>query len=101
MTRECIVTLVVPTYGRDALNQLVKTGTEQIPVYCQIESVSQSEWSAAGINGLKAEYKVTVWADEYRNAVSAILDEVRYSIYRTFQRSEDMIELYLTRKAGV
>lgn len=101
MTRECIVTLEVPTYGRDALNQLVKTGTEQIPVYCQIESVSQSEWSAAGINGLKAEYKVTVWADEYRNAVSAILDEVRYSIYRTFQSSEDMIELYLTRKAGV
>lgn len=101
MTRECIVTLEVPTYGRDALNQLVKTGTEQIPVYCQIESVSQSEWSAAGINGLKAEYKVTVWADEYRNAVSVILDEVRYSIYRTFQRSEDMIELYLTRKAGV
>lgn len=101
MTRECIVTLEVPTYGRDALNQLVKTGTEQIPVYCQIESVSQSEWSAAGINGLKAEYKVTVWADEYRNAVSAILDEVRYSIYRTFQSSEDMIELYLTRKAGI
>lgn len=101
MTRECIVTLEVPTYGRDALNQLVKTGTEQIPVYCQIESVSQSEWSAAGINGLKAEYKVTVWADEYRNAVTAILDEVRYSIYRTFQSSEDMIELYLTRKAGV
>lgn len=101
MTRECIVTLEVPTYGRDALNQLVKTGTEQIPVYCQIESVSQSEWSAAGINGLKAEYKVTVWADEHRNAVSAILDGVRYSIYRTFQRSEDMIELYLTRKAGV
>ena len=97
MTRECIVTLEVPTYGRDALNQIVKTGTEQIPVYCQIESVSQSEWSAAGINGLK----VTVWAEEYRNAVSAILDDVRYSIDRTVQRSEDMIELYLTRKAGV
>ena len=101
MTRECIVTLEVPTYGRDALNQIVKTGTEQTPVYCQIESVSQSEWSAAGINGLKAEYKLTVWTDEYRNAVTAILDGVRYSIYRTFQRSEDMIELYLTRKAGV
>lgn len=101
MTRECIVTLEVPTYGRDALNQLVKTGTEQIPVYCQIESVSQSEWSAAGINGLKAEYKLTVWTDEYRNAVTAILDGVRYSIYRTFQHSEDMIELYLTRKAGI
>lgn len=101
MTREGTVTLVVPTYGRDALKQLVKTGEELLPVFCQIESVSQSEWSAAGINGLKAEYKLTVWADEYRNATAAIVDEVRYSIYRTFQRSEDKIELYLTRKAGV
>ena len=101
MTREGTVTLVVPTYGRDALKQLVKTGEELLPVFCQIESVSQSEWSAAGINGLKAEYKVTVWADEYRNAATAILDGVRYSIYRTFQRSEDIMELYLTRKAGI
>ena len=101
MTRECIVTLEAPTYGRDALNQIVKTGTAQLPVYCQIESVSQSEWSAAGLNGLKAEWRVTVWADEYRGATAALLDGVRYSIYRTFQLSEDMIELYLTRKAGV
>lgn len=101
MTREGTVTLVVPTYGRDALKQLIKTGEELLPVFCQIESVIQSEWSAAGINGLKAEYKLTVWADEYRNATAAILDEVRYSIYRTFQPSEDKIELYLTRKAGV
>lgn len=101
MTREGIVTLEVPTYGRDALKQLVKTGEELLPIFCEIESVSQSEWSAAGINGLKAEYRVTVWADEYRNATAAILDGVRYSIYRTFQRSEDKIELYLTRKAGV
>ena len=100
MTREGTVTLVVPTYGRDALKQLVKTGEELLPVFCQIESVSQSEWSAAGINGLKAEYKVTLWADEYLNAATVILDGVRYSIYRTFQRSEDKIELYLTRKAG-
>ena len=101
MTREGTVTLVVPTYGRDALKQLVKTGEELLHVFCQMESVSQSEWSAAGINGLKAEYKLTVWADEYRNATAAIVDDVRYSIYRTFQRSEDKIELYLTRKAGV
>ena len=100
MTREGTVTLVVPTYGRDALKQLVKTDEELFPVFCEIESVSQSEWSAACINGLKAEYRVTVWSDEYRNATTAILDEVRYSIYRTFQRSEDKIELYLTRKVG-
>ena len=100
MTRDGTVTLVVPTYGRDDLKQFVKTGEELFTVFCEIESIGQTEWSSAGINGLKAEYRVTVWADEYRKATAAILDEVRYSIYRTFQPSEDKIELYLTRKVG-
>ena len=101
MTREGIVTLEIPVYGRDALGQFVKTGSELMEIFCEIGSVSQSEWASAGLNGLKSEYRVTVWADEYRNATAAILDGVRYSIYRTYQPSADKIELYLTRKAGV
>ena len=101
MTREGIVTLEVPTYGRDALEQYVKTGTESREVFCEIGSVTQSEWNAAGQMGLKPECRVTVWADEYADATAAVLDGVHYFIYRTYRPSGDKIELYLARKAGV
>lgn len=101
MTRETMVTLEVPVYRQDSLGQYVKAGSQQTTVFAEVTSASQSEWSAAGLAGLKAEWRVTVWADEYRGATAAILDGVRYSIYRTYQRSEDRMELYLTRKAGV
>lgn len=100
MTRETMVTLEVPVYRQDALGQYVKAGSEQTAVFAEVTSATKSEWSAAGLNGLKAEWRVTVWADEYRGATAAILDGVRYAIYRTYQSSADRIELYLTRKAG-
>ncbi|MCI7638223.1 MAG: phage head closure protein [Clostridiales bacterium] len=101
MTRDGVVTLEVPVYGRDALGQYVKTGTESREVFCEIGNITQSEWGAAGRMGLKPEYRVTVWADEYAGATKAILDGVPYAIYRTYQPSGDKIELYLTRRAGV
>lgn len=101
MTRDGVVTLEVPVYDRDAIGQYIKTGTESREVFCEIGSITQSEWGAAGHMGLKPEYRVTVWADEYAGAETAVLEGMRYAIYRTYQPSGDKIELYLTRRAGV
>lgn len=96
-----IVTLEIPRYKKDALNQYVPDGVTLQEVFCKVTSVTQSEWADAGRRGLKAEYRVTVWLDEYSGATAAIVDGVRYEIYRTYQSSADEIELYLGRKAGV
>ena len=49
---------------------------------------------------MKAAYCVTVWADEYNGEQTAVLDGVRYSIYRTYQPNTEEIELYLQQKVG-
>lgn len=101
MTHEGVVTLETPVYDRGPLGQFVQVGTESREVFCEIGSITQSEWSAAGQMGLKPEMRITIWADEYGGAEAAVLDGVRYSIYRTYQAGPDKIELYLTRKVGV
>ena len=94
------ITLEKQTFRTDALKQRVPDKPEQRTVFCRINSVSRSEWSSAAQSGLKAAYRVTVWADEYHGETVAILDDVRYGIYRTYQPNADEIELYLERKVG-
>lgn len=70
-------------------------------VYARVESVSASEFFDAGQNGLKPEYRFTVSAWEYGDEEELSYNGRLYSIYRTYRRSLDLIELYAERKVGV
>ena len=70
-------------------------------VFCEVESITQREFFAASQQGFKPEYKLTIWADEYNGELTAIYKDKTYKIYRTFSRTADKIELYITQKAGV
>lgn len=70
-------------------------------VYARAESVSASEFFDAGQNGLKPEYRFTVSAWEYGDEEELSYNGRLYSIYRTYRRSLDLIELYAERKVGV
>lgn len=95
------ITLEKPAYRMDALNQLVPDGVTSYTVFCSVKNVTRTEWADAAHLGMKATYCVTVWADEYGGETVAILDGVRYGIYRTYQPNPEEIELYLEQKAGV
>lgn len=95
------ITLEKPAYREDDLNQLVADGVTAQVVFCSVKNVTRTEWADAAQLGMKAAYCVTVWADEYSGENVAILDGVRYGIYRTYQPNSEEIELYLERKAGV
>lgn len=95
------ITLEKPAYREDALNQIVADGVLTQTVYCSVKNVSRTEWADAAQLGMKAAYCVTVWADEYSGENVAILDGVRYGIYRTYQPNPEEIELYLQQKTGV
>lgn len=79
-----------------------RTETEQeTEVWCSIESITQTEFFSAGQNRIRAEYKVTVSADEYDGQRIVELDGSRYGVYRTYRPGADDIELYLEAKAGL
>lgn len=95
------ITLEAPTYQQDGLNQFVQTGVTTREIFCAVENVHRAEWFAAAQAGMKAQYRVIIWADEYRGETVAILNGVRYSIYRTYRPNGEDMELYLEQKAGV
>lgn len=101
MDKTEIITLEAPKYKSDELKQQVPDGKTIRDIFCSVKSVTRSEWATAAQQGLKAAYCVTVWADEYEGETIAILNGIRYAVYRTYQPNSEDIELYLQQKAGV
>ena len=100
MDRSNIITLISSTYAADAIGQLVPVERTR-DVFCNLRSVTRSEWSAAGQLGLKPELTATMFAPDYEGEEIAEINGVRYGVYRTYRTRSDTIELYLERKAGV
>lgn len=99
MDKSSKAVLISCTYTEDAIGQRIATESRN-SVFCSVESVSRAEWNTAGQNGLKAEYKLTMFAPEYKGETVCELNGVRYGIYRTYLTKNDSIELYLERKTG-
>ena len=101
MDKSELIVLETPKYKADAIGQLIPDGVSTRQIFCRIQNVKRSEWAAAAHNGKRAAYCVTVWADEYQGEEVAVLNGVRYSIYRTYSPGGDELELYLEQKTGV
>lgn len=95
------ITLEAPKYKSDGISQLVKDSVTTRKIFCKIQNVKRYEWAAAANNGKRAAYCVTVWADEYKGEEIAILNGVRYGIYRTYSPNGEEVELYLEQKVGI
>ena len=100
MDRSKVLTLIGITYTADSIGQQVPKETRR-DVFCNLSSVSASEWFDAGRAGLNAEHPATMFAYDYKGETIAELDGVRYGVYRTYLGKNETIELYLERKAGV
>lgn len=100
MDRSSVLKLVAKTYTVDALNQQVPVETQRT-VYCNLSSVTRAEWATAGQMGLKPELVATMFAPDYQDEEIAILNGVTYSIYRTYIRKDEQVELYMERQTGV
>ena len=96
-----VICLERSTYREDALAQLVPDGTEVREIYCTLCRPTRTEWASAARLGLKSSYCAIVWADEYGGETTAVVDGVRYGIYRTYKPNSEEIELYLEQKVGV
>lgn len=97
---DSVVKLISETFIFDDIGNQISTENKK-SVFGNIESVSQSEFFSAGQSGFKADFKVLIWGFEYSGETIVELNSIRYSVYRTFLRKDEKLELYLTKKVGV
>lgn len=68
-------------------------------VFCKIGGIYEKEFYDAHQSGIKAQYKVVVFAGDYDKEMIVDLEGVIYSVYRRYQ-SDDNFELYLREDEG-
>lgn len=99
MDKSDVIELVTVTRTQDEYGIWRASETKK-EIYCQVDSVTQSEFFEAGRNGLNPEYRFTVFFDDYSNEPVVIYRNQRYAVYRTYLRRNDRLELYVERKGG-
>lgn len=105
MDRSTPFYLVENTATQNANGEFVP-GTAARMVFGDIRSVSRAEFFAAGSDGLRAEYQISMFAPDYNGEKIARLEEsgtlYQFAIYRTyFDSNNEIMELYLADRVGV
>ena len=99
MDRSDVINLYSDVISYNEYGVAVKTRTAK-QVYCNVSSVTRSEFFDAGRQGLNPEYRFTMFAGDY-NGESVVGYKGRlYSVYRTYIAKTDIIELYVERQGG-
>lgn len=93
------ISLLTSEYVQDELGQWTETQTKT-DVFAIVSSVTMSEFFQAGMQGMKPEYRMTVWMNEYGGQENLEYNEKNYTIYRTYRRDDGRIELYVTERKG-
>lgn len=92
--------LIDITYA-GAMGAVTRTETATT-IFCGIGSVDRREYFAAYNSGLKPDFRVTTDPVNYSGQRVIDLDTdvgtIRCDIYRTYRKSADVLELWLTRK---
>lgn len=91
--------LIREQYEADDIGQEIAIETKS-KVFCEISSISQSEFLTAGQNGIKPEYKIIIWEAEYNDERIIEIDGRRFTIYRSYSRTDGKIELYAEKRIG-
>lgn len=99
MDRSECISLIEITRSQDDYG-VWRSAETSTTVYAQVDSITQREFFEAGRNGLNPEFKFTLFFGDYDNQPIIEYKGSRYSVYRTYLRRNDIIELYVERKGG-
>ena len=99
MDRSDVITLIATTQTQDAYGVWRKTETRK-DVFCNVQSVTQSEFFEGGRNGLNPEYRMSMFYGDYDGETIVEYNGKRYAVYRTYRQRTDILELYVERKGG-
>lgn len=99
MDRSDIINLISITQTQDDYGVWRQTETAR-SLYCQVDSVTSTEFFEGGRNGLKPAYRFSIFKPEYNGEQIVEYNGERYSVYRTYESRNDILELYVERKGG-
>ena len=99
MDRSIDFYLLTSVSYQDEMKQFQETTRKRL-VFGQLSSVSASEFFAGGQNGLKPEFRIVMFAPDYYGEKTLEFNGEVYTIYRTYLSRNDMIELYVEKRAG-
>ena len=91
MLREKIKLISITTTEND-MGDIIETKTET-EVYAIKSSVSQTAFYQAAATGMRPEWIFVVRGDEYKSEPKLKYDTKEYTIIRTYEREDKMIEL--------
>lgn len=99
MDKSNVITLIGNNREQDEYGRWIAAPIQR-QVFCQVDSVTQREFFEGGRNGLNPEFKFTMFQYDYNNEPLVEYNGFQYSVYRTFVKRNDEIELYVERKGG-
>lgn len=99
MDRSDTLKLIAEVFTTNEIGVQVKTETER-EVFCDVTSVTRTEWSDGGRIGLNPELRFTMFAYDYADEEIVEYNGKRYTVYRTYRAADDTVELYTERRKG-
>ena len=99
MDRSNVITLIGTTREQDSFGIWREQYTER-NVFCDVQSVSQTEFFEGGRNGLNPAYQFTMFFGDYNGESLVKYNGDTYAVYRTYHARTDDLELYVERKGG-
>ena len=93
-----VLVLIAQSMSVDDIGNEIATETERT-VYCEVHSITQTEFYAAANTELEPQYRFTVFFGDYEGENICKYQGERYAVYRTY-RDGDNLELYVERKIG-
>ena len=95
-----VLILLAVTSAQNEYGVFVET-VKETKVFCQVESVTQSEFFGGGRNGLNPAFRFLVFTGDYRGEPMCEYNGQTYTIYRTYHvPGTDQTELYVERRGG-
>lgn len=71
-------------------------------VYCQVRSITQTEWFNAGRNGIEhPAFVFVINRNEYSGQEAVEYNGHLYGVYRTYMAKNENLELYCEAKGGL
>lgn len=99
MNKSDVAYLVSDSYAQNDYGVYEKQ-TEKRKIFCNVTSVTSQEWFEGGRNGLNPQYRFIIYSFEYLGESVIEYRGNLYTIYRTYIRSQDELELYAEKKQG-
>lgn len=99
MNKSDVAYLISETFIMDDYGVQTRT-TEKRKVFVNVSSINWQEWFEGGRNGLNPQYRFSMFSYDYQDENIIEYQSKEYTIYRTYRKSIDEIELYAELRKG-